>query len=261
MSAWLARSLPPSLDAGARTSRRLRHRSLMNLSRMGHCAPTVMQTLLDVSETDAPWLVRLTAGLPEGIANTGGECGGITASLVLLGLRHRGETGAHGLPVIVYKGHDLLQRFADGEGTLLCREIRGRARVPMRCVGVVRRSPARCAGTSCRDCAGSIPEERARAYALLHRHWEAQEFHCAHAVLGDLAERIRVSEDLRDGTSGFTGGIHRRRWNRPVPRDGPEGGAPGGSPDHFPLRPGNRLYLAFSTKACATFVAIENVSA
>ena len=207
MSAWLVRSLPPSLDAGERTSRKLRTRSLANLSRMGHCAPTVMQTLLDVSETDAPWLVKLTAGLPGGIANTGGECGGITASLVLLGVRHGGETGAHGLPVIVYKGHDLLQRFADGEGTLLCREIRGRARVPMRCVGVVRRSPARCAGTSCRDCAGSIPEERARVYALLHRHWGAQEFHCAHAVLGDLTERIRVSQDLLDGSSGFMGGM------------------------------------------------------
>ncbi len=207
MSAWLVRSLPPSLDASVRTAQRLRKRSLVNLSRMGHCAPTVMQTLLDVSETDAPWLVKLTAGLPGGIGNTGGECGGITASLVLLGLRHGRETGALGLPLIVYKGHDLLRRFADGEGTLLCREIRGRARLPIRCVGVVRRSPARCAGTLCRDCEGSIPEERARAFARLHDHWEDQGFHCAHAVFGDLTERIRVSEDLLDGTSGFTGGM------------------------------------------------------
>ena len=42
MSSWLVRSLPPSLDGSARTSRRLRNRSLVNLSRMGHCAPTVM---------------------------------------------------------------------------------------------------------------------------------------------------------------------------------------------------------------------------
>jgi hypothetical protein len=61
---------------------------LSNLLRMGHCAPTIMQTMLDVSETDAQWLVKLTAGLPGGIGNTGGECGGVTAPLVLLGLRH-----------------------------------------------------------------------------------------------------------------------------------------------------------------------------
>lgn len=60
-------------------ARALRRRSMANLLRMGHSAPTVMQTLLDVSETEAEWLVRLTAGLPGGIGNTGAECGGVTA--------------------------------------------------------------------------------------------------------------------------------------------------------------------------------------
>ena len=57
----------------------LRRRSMSNLLRMGHCAPTVMQTLLDASYTEAEWLVKLTAGLPGGIGNTGAECGGVTA--------------------------------------------------------------------------------------------------------------------------------------------------------------------------------------
>jgi len=207
MSAWLVRSLPPSLDAGAKTARKLRNRSMANLSRMGHCAPTVMQTLLDASDTDAPWLVKLTAGLPGGIGNTGGECGGVTASLVLLGLRYGLEAGPHGLPVVVYKGHDLLQRFSAAEGTMRCRDIRGRARVPIRCVGVVSRAPALCARTLCGDCGGSISDERAQTYALLHSHWVAQSFHCAHTVFSNLGERIRVSEDLLDGTFGFMGGM------------------------------------------------------
>ena len=46
----------------------LRRRSLWNLLRMGHCAPAVMQTLLDASDTEAEWLVKLTAGLPEASA-------------------------------------------------------------------------------------------------------------------------------------------------------------------------------------------------
>ena len=86
----------------------LRKRSVRNLLRMGHCAPTVMQTMLDASDAEANWLVLLTAGLPGGIGNTGGECGGLTAPLVLLGLRHRRAEIADGLPVVVDAGHDLL---------------------------------------------------------------------------------------------------------------------------------------------------------
>jgi hypothetical protein len=74
----------PMLDANPDTTRRLRNRSVANLLRMGHCAPAVMQTLLDVSDTEAEWLVKLTAGLPGGIGNTGQECGGVTAPLLLL---------------------------------------------------------------------------------------------------------------------------------------------------------------------------------
>ena len=122
--------LAPSLDSSAETARRLRNRGLANLLRMGHCAPSIMQAMLDVSETDAQWLVKLTAGLPGGIGNTGGECGGVTAPLVLLGLRYGQEQPVQGLPVVVYKGHDLLRRFVACQGTTACREIRGDARVP-----------------------------------------------------------------------------------------------------------------------------------
>jgi Putative redox-active protein (C_GCAxxG_C_C) len=64
---------------------KLRNKSLRNLLRMGHCAPTVMQTMLDTSDANSTWLVTMTAGLPGGIGNTGGECGGLTAPLILMG--------------------------------------------------------------------------------------------------------------------------------------------------------------------------------
>lgn len=44
-----------------------RRRGFSNLLRMGHCAPTAMQTILDVSSTDKEWLVRLSAGMPGGL--------------------------------------------------------------------------------------------------------------------------------------------------------------------------------------------------
>jgi C_GCAxxG_C_C family probable redox protein len=127
------------------SAEQLRKLSVGNLLRMGHCAPTVMQTLLDASDTEATWLVLLMAGLPGGIANTGNECGGLTAPLVLLGLRHGGDETVEGLPVVVEKGHDLLQRFTARCGTTQCREILRDARVPLRCVGVVREAPSMCA--------------------------------------------------------------------------------------------------------------------
>ena len=202
--------LAPSLDSSAETARRLRNRGLANLLRMGHCAPSIMQAMLDVSETDAQWLVKLTAGLPGGIGDTGGECGGVTAPLVLLGLRYGQEKPVQGLPqelpIVVYKGHDVLRRFVACQGTTACREIRGDARVPLRCIGVARQAPALCAACMGADCAAAISPAQQEAFRRLYAHWREQEFHCAHAVFHDLEDTIPVSADLLNGASGFMGG-------------------------------------------------------
>ena len=194
----------PSIDA--RAARTLRRRSLANLARMGHCAPTVMQTLLDASVTEAAWLVKMTAGLPGGIGNTGGECGGITAPLVLLGLRHARDSLRDGVPITIYKGHDLLRRFTACHGTALCREIRGDDRLPLRCIGVIRHAPEQYVETLSTDCGDAISGERQEAYRLLHAQYVDREFHCAHAVLGHLRQTVNVSQELLDGASGFVGG-------------------------------------------------------
>ena len=200
-------ALAPSLDSGAETARRLRNRGLANVLRMGHCAPSIMQAMLDVSETDAPWLVKLTAGLPGGISNTGGECGGVTAPLVLLGLRYGQEKPVGGLPVVVYKGHDFLQRFVDSQGTTACREILGHARVPVRCIGVVREAPVLCAQCIGAECTAAISTAQQEAFGRLHTHWLEQRFHCAHAVFSHLGDVLPVTQELLNGSSGFMGGM------------------------------------------------------
>ena len=206
MSSQASGMLIPLIDSSTDALRTLRTRSLINLSRMGHCAPTVMQTLLDASDTEAQWLVKMTAGLPGGIGNTGGECGGITAPLVLLGLRHARDPLHEGVPVVIYKGHDLLQRFAACHGTTVCREIRGDNRLPLRCIGVIRRAPEQYVETLSRDCGDAISGERQDAYGRLYAHCVANGFHCAHAVFGHLRQTIPVSQELLDGASGFIGG-------------------------------------------------------
>jgi len=76
-----------------------------NLLRMGHCAPTVMKTILDITSTEKEWLVRLSAGMPGGIGNTGFECGGITSPLVVMGTQLGLRQDDRDLPVIFDRGH------------------------------------------------------------------------------------------------------------------------------------------------------------
>jgi C_GCAxxG_C_C family probable redox protein len=183
----------------------LRRRSVSNLLRMGHCAPTVMQTIVDASDRDARWLVLLMAGLPGGIGNTGNECGGLTAPLVQIGLRHGRDETEDGLPVVIDKGHDLRRRFTARCGTTQCRQILGDARVPLRCVGVVREAPAMCA--ACLAAAGPrvIAPDARSAYRELHAHWRRRGFHCADAVFTAL-DRPDAPDELPDAVTGFVGG-------------------------------------------------------
>jgi C_GCAxxG_C_C family probable redox protein len=193
---------PPS----AGTNRALGRRSTANLLRMGHCAPTVRQTLLEASQTEAPWLVKLAAGLPGGIGNSGGECGGVTAPLMLLGVRRGLKPDEDGLPMIVSQGHDLLRRFGTLQGATACREIRGGARVPLRCVRVIRQAPALCAQSLCGDRRGSLTVEQRRAYGRLYSHWVAKGFHCAQSVFDHLKNTGPGNDQVLAASSAFMGG-------------------------------------------------------
>ncbi|RPI71890.1 MAG: hypothetical protein EHM45_22910, partial [Desulfobacteraceae bacterium] len=64
----------------------LSFRSLYYMLQMGHCAPAILQTLLEVDTLENKSLVKLSAGLPGGIGNQGGECGGVTAAAIHLGI-------------------------------------------------------------------------------------------------------------------------------------------------------------------------------
>lgn len=201
VSGWRAE---PATSAEARAA--YRTRSMLHLSRMGHCAPTVARTLLDVTGADAAWLVRAAAGLPGGVGNTGQECGGVTAALLLLGLRHGAATSARGLPVIVEQGHAYCEQFAACHGSLLCRDILGTRRLPLPCVKVVRRAPERVAGVAAEDAATAIPSPAAAAYRRLLAHLAGSGFHCAHAVLRRLDGVVPATPDLLAATYGLMGG-------------------------------------------------------
>lgn len=182
-----------------------RWRGMANLLKMGHCAPSVMQTVLDITGSKKDWLVKLTAGLPGGIGNTGFECGGVTAPLVLLGLQH-GQSIYNGLPGVFYAGHEYCRQFRGCEGTLFCKDIRGERRLPIPCINVVRHSPDLYIRTDFSEHTNSISGEKRDAFRQLYAYMSARGFHCAHAVFEHLGQVIPVTQELRDGTSGFVGG-------------------------------------------------------
>jgi hypothetical protein len=189
-----------------RTKRMYRRRGLSNLLKMGHCAPTVMQTLLDLGNTKEEWMVKMTAGLPGGIGSTGFECGGITSPLIQLGFEHGLSAKHDGLPTVIYAGHDYLHRFQKCNNSLLCKEILGDRRVPLPCIKVARHAPELYRQTCYKDNTEAISGETRDALHLLYSHLSSNGFHCAHAVLNHLNNTIPVTQELLDGTSGFIGG-------------------------------------------------------
>jgi C_GCAxxG_C_C family probable redox protein len=173
---------------------------------MGHCAPAVMQTILDLRNSKEEWLVKMTAGLPGGIGNTGFECGGITSPLIHMGLEHGLRAKDDGIPTVIYAGHNFDQRFRKCNNSLLCKEILGHRRVPLPCIKVVRHAQELYMQTDCKDNTKDISAETREAFHLLYSHLTANGFHCAHAVLNHLGNTIPVTQELLDGTSGFIGG-------------------------------------------------------
>jgi hypothetical protein len=77
-----------------------------------------MRTILDVSPPEQEWLVRLSAGMPGGIGNTGHECGAFTSPLAVMGLQAGLREPDRGLPAIFDRGHALRDTFVASHGTL-----------------------------------------------------------------------------------------------------------------------------------------------
>ena len=178
---------------------------LDNLLRMGHCAPAVMKTVLDINQTKREDLVKLMAGMPGGIGNTGFECGGITSPLVLLGLRYGLGEMQDDLPRIFDLGHAYFQRFSDENNASFCKVIQT-PRFPVRCIQAVRHSPELLAETLNSDHRPAIPAEQRKAFSCLYGHMKQCNFHCAHAVFQQLEDALPVNHELFDAASAFIGG-------------------------------------------------------
>jgi C_GCAxxG_C_C family probable redox protein len=183
-----------------------RLRSLANLFTMGHCAPAVMQTIRGFSAPGRDWLVKFSAAMPGGIGNTGFECGAVTSSLALLGLRDGLRDSDQGLPTVFDKSHMLCRRFVECHKTLMCREIRGKDRFPRHCIPPVMLAPELFLEASAHSGQNGIPGSARDAYRSLYAHMVENDFHCAQAVFQRLHDGLPDRQELMDVTSAFIGG-------------------------------------------------------
>jgi len=182
-------------------------RAFLTFLRMGHCAPTFMSSVLRVcGRAESDRLVRLASALPGGIGNTGGECGGITSPLVLLGLVHGLGSVEQGLPLVFDRSYDHIEEFRCHRCTVSCREIRGKPNRILPCVAAVVHAGKICAHTLCGEIRTTIPAEVREAYGRLYAAFSRCGFHCAQTVLRQLDDQIPAESGLLDAASAFIGG-------------------------------------------------------
>ncbi len=182
-----------------------RTRSLNNLLRMGHCAPAVMQIILDINHSKQDGLVKLMAAMPGGIGNTGFECGAITSPLVILGLRHGLREMRHGLPLIFDLGYAYYQRFFNENAASFCSVIQN-PRFPVGCIHAVRHSPELLAETIDCDHRPAIPAKQREAYSCLYGSMKQCNFHWRVCCISAIGDTIPVDQELIDASSAFIGG-------------------------------------------------------
>jgi hypothetical protein len=165
-----------------------------------------MQTLLDVSGTQKEWLVKLSAGMPGGIGNTGFECGALTSSLELMGLRYGLREQADNLPLLFDQGYALCQHFLACHKTVHCKQIRGQDRFPKHCIRPVCLSPQLFMAATARNGRDAIPADIRESYHQLYSHLLEKNFHCARAVFSCLQYTTSEHQEVFEAASAFMGG-------------------------------------------------------
>lgn len=187
-------------------------KSLRNLSKMGHCAPTVMCTLQELRSVQDERMVRLASGMAGGIGNSGSECGAVTSPIMTLGLEY-GPDGENGqIPKMISIGQSYLSRFSDAHGGVHCREISQSGQGMLPCIKAICEAPGLLRDLIDEDPRGlldDIDDETARACAQLLQTFHASNFHCAHSVLRALDDGTGVvyaDEKLLRASFGFLGG-------------------------------------------------------
>ena len=175
-----------------------------NLLRMGHCAPSVMQTLLGISDLENNNMILASGGMAGGIAGSETECGALTAPIMFLSFTNNNIQGIPEKIELIEKARSYYNAFTELNGSPLCSRIRYSG------------GQSACRKAVCRfhktykgavnDPLSLSPETR-KSFSLLLEAFNENKFHCAHNVLDNLPANFAVSGELYDSSWIFIGGI------------------------------------------------------
>lgn len=178
-------------------------RTFNNIHRMGHCAPSIMQTLLDINDIDDQQPVVLSGGMAGGMAGPDTECGALTSPLMFLGIKHKGFENPGGNLNLIAAAQSYIAAFNKCNHTDKC--------------SIIRKSGIH----ACRKVmynfydlfSSSIlspvvfSDETRKSYSYLLEIFDERKFHCAHNVLNNPDLKIPVDRRMLDSSWLFNGGI------------------------------------------------------
>ncbi len=178
-------------------------RTLNNVRRMGHCAPSVMQTLLGINGIRDKNMVLYSGGMAGGIAGPGMECGAMTAPLMFMGFQNNGLTGISEKLAAISKAQSYVKAFTDSNGSCICGRIRHG--------GMPECDKAICNFYKPFSDALSkpviLPDEAEESYSVLLKTFDNKKFHCSQNVLNSSGINFQVTQQLKDASWLFAGGI------------------------------------------------------
>lgn len=178
-------------------------RTINNVRRMGHCTPSIMQTLLGINNIKDSNLVLYAGAMSGGIAGSEMECGALTAPLMFIGFRDNNlNTISEKLDVIT-KAQSYVNEFTSFNGTAICGTIRqGGMPACMKTIRNFNKPFSKAVKNPV-----LLSDEVKESYALLINAFADNKFHCAHNVLNNLNGDFTITQEIIDASWVFIGGI------------------------------------------------------
>lgn len=178
-------------------------RTANNMLRMGHCAPSVMQTLLEMNGIQNTGMVLYAGAMAGGIAGSDMECGGLTAPLMFLGYQNDNLSGISQKLDLINKARSYVNEFNIFNGSTICNNIRNGGLPACRKVIYNFNRPFSAALSN----PDAMTDEAMGSCSLLIKAFDDNKFHCTHSVLNNLNGDFAVKKELLDSSWIFIGGI------------------------------------------------------
>jgi C_GCAxxG_C_C family probable redox protein len=197
----MAASTAGLIGYGLLDSKKLR--TINNVRRMGHCAPSIMQTVLDLNDIQNNNLVLCAGAMAGGIAGSTMECGALTAPLMFIGFRYNEIASISEKIDVICKAQSYVNKFTALNGSTICSRIRqGGSQGCMKTIRTFYKPFSEALSNPAR-----LSDETIESYSLLLKTFGDNKFHCAQNVFSNLNSNITITKELFDSSWAFVGGI------------------------------------------------------